>query len=72
MISKMVKSKNNASSAKESSNMFPGGFKYRPNEAPNIKPDNNLSKLTPSQLDKFTVYDEFGIINDSIAKKKYR
>ena len=25
-----------------------------------------------SKLDKHTVYDEFGLINDSIGKKKYR
>ena len=26
----------------------------------------------PSQIDKHTVYDEFGLINESIGKKKYR
>ena len=56
---------------KQSQGKFSGGFKYRPEDNKNVKVDNS-SLVNPSQMDKFTVYDEFGIINDSIGKKKYR
>lgn len=57
---------------KPSSNVFTGGFKYRPEGVGVKKVENILSNLNPSKMDKFTVYDEFGLINDSIGKKKYR
>jgi len=28
--------------------------------------------MAASKIDKMTVYDEFGLVNDSIGKKKYR
>ena len=52
--------------------MFSGGFKYRPDDNKNTKVEKNQSIINASQMDKHTVYDEFGIINDSIGKKKYR
>jgi hypothetical protein len=66
----MINNKEN-SSIKPSSNIFSGGFKYRPEENES-KIDNSKHFANAVKMDKHTVYDEFGLINDSIGKKKYR
>ena len=76
IIGQMLKGeKENSSSLKAVSNIFGGGFKQptHDNHSKNMKAEANPSSIKlPKNLDKFTVYDEFGLINDSIGKKKYR
>ena len=66
-----IDKENSAAKKVNNSSKISGGFKYRPEENKKDKIENNLS-YNASQIDKHTVYDEFGLINESIGKKKYR
>lgn len=52
-------------------NKFPGGFK-QPSIVKNNKTtlqEKDSNQDQPNKLDVHTVYDEFGLINESIAKR---
>ena len=67
-ITRVINNKENSSSLPNKHLPFSSGFKYRPIHNPNHLSDTQ----GPAIIDKATVYDEFGIINESIGKKKYR
>lgn len=56
------------SKPRENPSALGGGFKPRP---PSANPIPKHLQPSPA-IEKSTVYDEFGLLNDSLGRKKYR